>query len=52
VSHPGDFTDKVTFRLCPNCGERNIVRDDDFTRALCEAPCRRSGTSFGAPADN
>jgi hypothetical protein len=37
VSHPGDFTGKVTFRMCPNCGERNIVRDDDFTCALCES---------------
>jgi len=37
VSHPGDFTDKVIFRLCTNCGERNIVRDDDFTCALCES---------------
>jgi hypothetical protein len=36
LPHPGDFTDKVVFRLCPSCGERNIVRDDDFTCALCE----------------
>jgi len=37
VAHPGGFTDKVTFRLCPQCGERNIVRDDDFTCALCDS---------------
>jgi hypothetical protein len=37
VSHPGDFTNKVTFRLCPNCAERNIVRDDDFTCVLCDS---------------
>jgi hypothetical protein len=37
VPHPGDFTDKVTFRRCPNCGERNIVRDEDFTCALCDS---------------
>nr|BFE57915.1 hypothetical protein GCM10020063_024410 [Dactylosporangium thailandense] len=36
VRHPGDFTDKVTFRRCPSCGERNIVRDDDFTCAQCD----------------
>jgi hypothetical protein len=37
VAHPGDFTDKVIFRRCPGCGERNIVRDGDFTCALCES---------------
>ncbi|MEU7951717.1 hypothetical protein AB0B62_11065 [Micromonospora chalcea] len=35
VPHPGRFTDRVIFRRCPGCGERNIVRDDDFTCALC-----------------
>jgi hypothetical protein len=34
--HPGCFTDRVVFRRCPACGERNIVRDDDLTCALCE----------------
>ncbi|MFB6392141.1 hypothetical protein [Polymorphospora lycopeni] len=37
VEHPGDFTDKVIFRCCPACGERNVVRDKDFTCALCES---------------
>jgi hypothetical protein len=36
IRDPGDFTDKVVFRLCPTCGERNIVRDDDFVCALCK----------------
>jgi hypothetical protein len=36
VAHPGDFTGKVVFRRCPACGERNIVRDDDFACALCD----------------
>jgi hypothetical protein len=36
VGHPDDFTNKVIFRRCPSCGERNIVRDDDFTCALCD----------------
>lgn len=35
--HPGDFTSKVVFRRCPTCGERNIVRDNDFTCALCDS---------------
>ncbi|WP_432831382.1 hypothetical protein [Dactylosporangium sp. CA-092794] len=37
VRHPDDFTDKVTFRRCPACGERNVVRDDDFTCAQCDS---------------
>ncbi|WP_432994234.1 hypothetical protein [Dactylosporangium sp. CA-233914] len=38
VRHPDDFTDKVTFRCCPACGERNVVRDNDFTCACCDSP--------------
>jgi hypothetical protein len=47
IAHPGDFTDKVTFRRCPSCGERNIVRDGDFTCALCDSklPARWNFTS-------
>ncbi|XVU21699.1 hypothetical protein ACQPZJ_31055 [Actinoplanes sp. CA-054009] len=37
IAHPGDFTNKVVFRRCPSCGERNIVRDGDFTCALCDS---------------
>jgi hypothetical protein len=37
VPHPGRFTDEFTFRRCPRCGERNLVRDGDFTCALCDA---------------
>ncbi len=37
VPHPGEFTDKVVFRRCPACGERNIVREGDFSCALCDA---------------
>ncbi|GLW27777.1 hypothetical protein [Actinoplanes regularis] len=36
VPHPGEFTDKVIFRRCPACGERNIVRENDFVCALCD----------------
>ncbi|GAB2604217.1 hypothetical protein Aab01nite_77810 [Paractinoplanes abujensis] len=35
TAHPGGFTHELTFRRCPDCGERNIVRDGDFTCALC-----------------
>lgn len=37
VPHPGRFTDEFTFRRCPRCGERNLVRDGDFTCAICDA---------------
>ncbi len=37
LEHPGDFTTALVFRRCPSCGERNIVRDGDFTCALCDS---------------
>jgi hypothetical protein len=37
IRHTGNFTDKVIFRRCPTCGDRNIVRDEDFTCALCNS---------------
>jgi hypothetical protein len=37
VAHPGRFTDEFTFRRCLSCGERNLVRDGDFTCAICDA---------------
>jgi hypothetical protein len=35
IPHPAGLTDRIIFRRCPGCGERNVVRDDDFTCALC-----------------
>jgi hypothetical protein len=29
--------DEFTFRRCPQCDERNLVREDDFACAICEA---------------
>jgi len=37
VPHPEFFTDPVVFRRCPGCGERNIVREEHFVCALCDA---------------
>jgi hypothetical protein len=37
VSHPGRFTREITFRLCPKCHQRNIVKDGWFVCALCDA---------------
>jgi hypothetical protein len=41
LPHPDDFTDKITFRRCISCGERNIVRDGDFTCAICDSELPR-----------
>lgn len=35
IGHPGDFTNSVTFRRCPKCGERNIVKDAWYFCLLC-----------------
>jgi len=37
VDHPGRFTAPIVFRLCPECHERNLVKDDHFRCALCGA---------------
>jgi hypothetical protein len=37
VPHPGRFTEEFTFRRCLRCLERNLVRDGDFTCAICDA---------------
>ncbi|WP_112602755.1 hypothetical protein [Micromonospora noduli] len=36
MPHPGGFTAALTFRRCTACRGRNIVRDGDFTCALCD----------------
>jgi hypothetical protein len=38
VRHPGAFTDVIVFRRCTSCSQRNIVKDADFTCAVCGAP--------------
>jgi hypothetical protein len=35
VVHPGRFTTEVIFRRCPNCGERNVVKDRWFACQVC-----------------
>ncbi|MGR3274232.1 hypothetical protein ACSYAD_03870 [Acaryochloris marina NIES-2412] len=37
IQHPGQFTDVIVFRLCPNCNECNIVKDAWFYCQLCDA---------------
>ncbi len=35
VVHPGRFTTEVIFRRCPNCSERNLVKDGWFACQVC-----------------
>ncbi|WP_392753208.1 hypothetical protein [Streptomyces sp. LN590] len=35
IRRPSGFTHEVVFRRCPNCQERNIVREDDFLCVFC-----------------
>jgi hypothetical protein len=37
VPHPTGFTSEFIFRKCPECGERNIVRENWFVCAFCDA---------------
>lgn len=37
IVRPDGFTAAVVFRRCLRCQERNVIRDDDFTCAVCEA---------------
>jgi len=37
LKHPSGFTFLARFRLCPACGERNLVKDDWYHCALCDA---------------
>lgn len=38
---PDAFTFVAVFRRCPQCGERNLVKDDWFACALCDAELPR-----------
>jgi hypothetical protein len=35
VGHPGRFTTEIEFRRCPECGERNVVKDGWFACQVC-----------------
>ncbi|MFI0353191.1 hypothetical protein [Actinomadura sp. 9N407] len=38
IDHPHGFTHPIDFRRCLRCRQRNIVKDDHFVCAVCEAP--------------
>lgn len=42
LTHPGHFTDAIVFRRCPRCRERNVVKDDHFVCAVCDADLPRA----------
>ena len=35
LTHPSCFTQEYIFRLCENCGQRNVVKEEDYTCAVC-----------------
>src|SRR5262249_29871568 len=41
IAHPAGFTTKFVFRRCAACGAINVVKDDWFECALCQAPLSR-----------
>lgn len=41
VLRPNRFTQEIAFRLCPACGQRNIVKDGWFVCATCGADLPR-----------
>ncbi len=41
IPHPGKFTLALLFSRCPNCGQCNVVRDEHFACAVCEAELPR-----------
>ncbi len=37
VPGPAGFTHAVVFRRCEACGQRNVVKDDEYVCAVCDA---------------
>ncbi|MFE4972472.1 hypothetical protein ACFRAR_10155 [Kitasatospora sp. NPDC056651] len=37
LPHPGDFTYAAVFRRCPRCDGRNLVREEHYVCAFCDA---------------
>jgi hypothetical protein len=42
LSHPGRFTFEAIFRRCPRCGARNLVKEEWFVCAECDADLPRA----------
>ena len=52
LPHPGHFTLSVLFRRCPNCGQRNVVREDWFVCADCGADLPAEWNFSGGPGNS
>ncbi len=50
ISHPERFTDAIIFRLCPQCGERNVVKDSWYYCHCCNAQLPESW-NFPVPGE-
>lgn len=42
LDHPGCFTCPIVFRRCPQCHERNVVKDDYYACAIWEGALPRA----------
>jgi hypothetical protein len=38
IPHPTDFTMKCIFRLCENCGTKNLIKDEWYVCGVCQSP--------------
>ncbi|MFO0625562.1 MAG: hypothetical protein U0325_08080 [Polyangiales bacterium] len=38
IPRPAGFAHALVFRRCAACGQRNVVRDEHFACAVCDAP--------------
>lgn len=51
IQHLGAFTQEIVFRRCPSCGQRNIVKDEWFHCAVCDAELPLEWNFDGPMAD-
>jgi hypothetical protein len=42
IPHPATWTHAFDFRRCEACGERNLIKDDDYVCAVCDAELPRA----------
>lgn len=51
LRHPNGFTYGVVFRRCPQCQENNIVREEHYVCAFCDADLPQDWNVDAAAAD-
>ncbi|WP_394833009.1 hypothetical protein LVJ94_41555 [Pendulispora rubella] len=42
IPHPREFSSAFIFRRCPNCFERNLIKDDVFVCDICDTALPRT----------